>query len=167
MDDSGSGRTSDVIAASEWIFRNHVKYNIGVVNYSLHGGGKAHFYDDPLNKAVSKLWHAGVVVVAAAGNYGKDGAPSGVLYAPGNNPFVITVGAIDIGGTARTYDDDRAPWSAYGRTQDGFWKPEICAPGRMMVGPIPMTSTPRGGEGRPRSRAPATSSSPGRRSRRR
>ena len=97
MDDSGSGRTSDVIAASEWIFRNHVKYNIGVVNYSLHGGGKAHFYDDPLNKAVSKLWHDGVVVVAAAGNYGKDGAPSGVLFAPGNNPFVITVGAVDIG----------------------------------------------------------------------
>jgi serine protease AprX len=141
MDDSGSGRTSDVIAASEWIFRNHVKYNIGVVNYSLHGGGMAHFYDDPLNKAVSKLWHDGVVVVAAAGNYGKDGAPSGVLYAPGNNPFVITVGAMDMAGTARTYDDDRAPWSAYGRTPDGFWKPEICAPGRMMVGPIPMTSS--------------------------
>ena len=101
MDDSGSGRTSDVIAASEWIFQNHAAYNIKVVNYSLHGGGTAHFYDDPLNKAVSKLWHAGIVVVAAAGNYGKDGAPSGVLFAPGNNPFVITVGAIDIGGTAR------------------------------------------------------------------
>ncbi|MDX6438808.1 MAG: serine protease AprX [Gaiellaceae bacterium] len=141
MDDSGSGRTSDVIAASEWIFQNHVKYDIGVVNYSLHGGGMAHFYDDPLNKAVSKLWHAGVVVVAAAGNYGKDGAPSGVLFAPGNNPFVITVGAIDIGGTAKVNDDDRAPWSAYGRTPDGFWKPEICAPGRLMVGPIPMDSS--------------------------
>jgi serine protease AprX len=141
MDDSGSGRTSDVIAATEWIFENHEANDIKVVNYSLHGGGMAHFYDDPLNKAVSKLWHAGIVVVAAAGNYGKDGAPSGVLFAPGNNPFVITVGAIDIGGTAKVNDDDRAPWSAYGRTQDGFWKPEICAPGRMMVGPIPMGST--------------------------
>ena len=110
------------------------------MNYSLHGGGKSRFYDDPLNKAVSQLWHAGVVVVAAAGNYGKDGVPSGVLFAPGNNPFVITVGAIDIAGTVSTYDDDRAPWSSYGRTQDGFMKPEICAPGRMMVGPIPMTS---------------------------
>ena len=141
MDDSGSGRTSDVIAATEWIYQNHEANDIKVVNYSLHGGGTAHFYDDPLNKAVSKLWHAGIVVVAAAGNYGKDGAPSGVLFAPGNNPFVITVGAIDIGGTARVNDDDRAPWSAYGRTQDGFWKPEICAPGRMMVGPVPMSST--------------------------
>ncbi len=141
MDDSGSGRTSDVIAATEWIFKNHDADDIKVVNYSLHGGGTARFYNDPLNKAVSKLWHAGIVVVAAAGNYGVDGKPSGVLFAPGNNPFVITVGAIDIGGTSRTNDDDRAPWSAYGRTQDGFWKPEICAPGRMMIGPVPMTST--------------------------
>ena len=141
MDDSGSGLTSDVIAASEWIFQNHDQYDIKVANYSLHGGGKARFYQDPLNQAVSKLWHAGVTVIAAAGNYGKDGAPSGVLFAPGNNPFVVTVGAVDIGGTARVGDDDRAPWSAYGRTQDGFWKPEICAPGRLMVGPVPMGST--------------------------
>ena len=54
---------------------------------------------------------------------------------------MITVGAVDIGGTARPRDDDRAPWSAYGRTPDGFWKPEICAPGRYMVGPVPAGST--------------------------
>jgi serine protease AprX len=141
MDDSGSGRTSDVITATEWLIRNHKEYDIKVANYSLHGGGRAHFYEDPLNEAITKLWSAGVTVVAAAGNYGKDGVPSGVLYAPGNNPYVVTVGAVDIGGTAKTNDDDRAPWSAYGRTQDGFWKPEICAPGRMMVGPVPMGST--------------------------
>jgi serine protease AprX len=141
MDDSGSGRTSDVIAATEWLIKNHKQHDIKVANYSLHGGGKAHFHEDPLNEAVTKLWRAGVTVVAAAGNYGKDGAPSGVYFAPGNNPFVVTVGAVDIGGTARNNDDDRAPWSAYGRTQDGFWKPEICAPGRMMVGPVPTSST--------------------------
>ena len=33
------------------------------------------------------------------------------------------------------------PFSAYGRTPDGFMKPEICAPGRYMVGAIPMGST--------------------------
>jgi serine protease AprX len=79
--------------------------------------------------------------VAAAGNYGVAGGPSGVNYAPGSDPFVITVGAVDIGGSARPVDDARAPWSAYGRTPDGFWKPEICAPGRYMVGPIPTGST--------------------------
>ena len=47
--------------------------------------------------------HGVVVVVAAAGNYGTDGRPAGVLYAPANDPFVITVGAADING----YDRDR------------------------------------------------------------
>src|SRR5205823_9802892 len=32
-------------------------------------------------------------------------------------------------------------WSAYGRTNDGFQKPDVAADGRYMVGPIPMTST--------------------------
>jgi serine protease AprX len=100
-----------------------------------------HFWLDPLNVAVEKLWFNGVVVVAAAGNYGRADGPSGVTYAPGSDPFVITVGSIDIGGTAGIGNDTRAPFSAYGRTPDGFWKPEICAPGRYMVGAIPMGST--------------------------
>src|SRR5829696_1406007 len=141
MDDSGAGRTSDVIAAAEWIYRNKAAYNIRVANFSLHSGAVNHFWLDPLNVAVSKLWLSGVVVVAAAGNYGSSTGPSGVPYAPASNPFVITVGAVDIGGSSSTWDDSRAPWSAYGRTPDGFLKPEICAPGRYMVGPVPMGST--------------------------
>ena len=141
MDDSGAGKTSDVIAAAEWIYQNKAAYNIRVANFSLHSGAVNHFWLDPLNVAVEKLWHSGVVVVAAAGNYGTAGAASGVRYAPGSDPFVITVGAVDIGGTSRPRDDARAPWSAYGRTPDGFWKPEICAPGRYMVGPLPAGST--------------------------
>ena len=141
MDDSGAGRTSDVIAAAEWISRNKAAYDIRVANFSLHSGAVNHFWLDPLNVAVSKLWLSGVVVVAAAGNYGSSTGPSGVPYAPASNPFVITVGAVDIGGSSSTWDDSRAPWSAYGRTPDGFLKPEICAPGRYMVGPVPMGST--------------------------
>ena len=141
MDDSGSGKTSDVIAAAEWIYQNKAAYNIRVANFSLHTGAVNHFWLDPLNVAVTKLWNSGVVVVAAAGNYGKADGPSGVNYAPGSNPFVITVGAVDIGGTSRPKDDATAPWSAYGRTPDGFSKPEICAPGRYLVGPIAAGST--------------------------
>jgi serine protease AprX len=141
MDDTGAGRTSDVIAAAQWIYDNRVAKNIRVANFSLHSAAVNHFWLDPLNVAVEKLWFNGVVVVAAAGNYGKADGPSGVMYAPGSDPFVITVGSIDIGGTAKIGDDNRAPFSAYGRTPDGFWKPEICAPGRYMVGAIPMGST--------------------------
>lgn len=141
MDDAGMGRTSDVIAAAEWIYQNKSAYNIRVANFSLHSGAIGPFYNDPLDRAVEKLWFGGVVVVAAAGNYGSATGPSGVRYAPGNDPFVITVGALDLGATARIGDDGRAPWSAYGRTYDGFWKPELCASGRYMVGPIPLGST--------------------------
>ena len=141
MDDHGVARTSDVIAACQWILANKAKYNIRIANFSLHSGTKSNFTRDPLDKAVEKLWFSNVFVVAAAGNYGTANGPSGVPYAPGNDPFVVTVGAIDIGGTKRRNDDFLAPWSAWGSTLDGFAKPEIVAPGRYMVGPVPASSS--------------------------
>ncbi|TMK56547.1 MAG: hypothetical protein E6G60_18075, partial [Actinobacteria bacterium] len=141
MDDSGKAYTSDVIAACDYILANKAAFNIRVANFSLHSSAKNHFYNDPLDRAVEKLWFNGVFVVAAAGNYGSSGGPSGVLYAPGNDPFVLTVGAVDVGTSVYRYDDSVAPWSAWGYTEDGFSKPEVAAPGRYMVGPVPSTAT--------------------------
>ena len=141
MDDTGTARTSDVIAAAQWILANKDKYNIKVANFSLHASNSSSFTHDPLDKAVEKLWFSGVTVVAAAGNYGLPNGPSGVPYAPGNDPFVITVGAADMDGNPNPKDDTAPFWSAYGYTNDGFRKPEVAADGRYMVGPIPMTST--------------------------
>jgi serine protease AprX len=141
MDDNGMGKTSDIIAACQWILDNKDKYNIKVANFSLHSATPSKATVDPLDKAVEKLWFAGVTVVAAAGNYGTADAPSGVKYAPGNDPFVITVGAADLGSSFRKNDDTAAPWSAWGYTYDGFRKPELAAPGRYMVAPIPGAST--------------------------
>ncbi len=136
MDDNGVARTSDVIAAAQWILANKDTYDIKVANFSLHSSTATHFFFDPLDRAVEKLWFNGIVVVAAAGNYGTPDSPSGVLYSPGNDPFVITVGAVDIAGTIGRWDDAVAPWSAWGRTEDGFAKPELGAPGVFMVGPV-------------------------------
>jgi serine protease AprX len=141
MNDQGMAKTSDVILACQWILDNKDKYNIRVANFSLHSGYSTNFYLDPLDQAVEKLWFSNVVVVAAAGNYGTAAGPSGVLFAPGNDPFVITVGAVDIGNAPRANDDAVAAFSAYGYTPDGFYKPEVAAPGRYMVGPIPAGST--------------------------
>ena len=70
------------------------------------------------------------------------GSPPTVAYAPGNDPFVITVGASDTNDTGWTRTDDTAaPWSAYGYTLDGFAKPDLGAPGRSLVGPVPSLST--------------------------
>jgi serine protease AprX len=141
MNAQGQAKTSDIINACQWILDNKAQYNIRVANFSLHSSYGTNFYRDPLDQAVEKLWFNGITVVAAAGNYGiSNTTPSGVLYSPGNDPFVITVGAVDLGGTSHANDDQAAPWSAWGYTEDGFYKPEISAPGRYVVGPIPAGS---------------------------
>ena len=141
MDANGVAKTSDVINACQWILANKAQYNIRVANFSLHSASKSSFLNDPLDKAVERLWFNGVVVVAASGNYAVNGQKSGVLYAPGNDPFVITVGAVDLQGNAANSTHTNAPFSAYGYTPDGFSKPDIGAPGRYIVGPVPANST--------------------------
>ena len=81
------------------------------------------------------------MVVAAAGNNGTGTGAVDMSAAPGNDPFVITVGAIDQAQTSVTGDDFVAPWSSYGHTVDGFAKPELSAPGRYIVMPVPPASS--------------------------
>jgi serine protease AprX len=138
-DAQGQALTADVIAAIDWLIANKGRYNVRVANFSLVGNTEASFMSDPLNKAVERLWLSGVVVVAAVGNNGSATAPS-KIGAPANDPFVITVGATDIESSANLGDDVRATWSAYGYTADGFAKPDLTAPGRYMVAPVPASS---------------------------
>ena len=141
MDDRGMARTSDVIAATQWILRNRKQYDIRIANFSLHSASPSSFRWDPLDKAVEKLWLSGVVVVAASGNQGQGGRPTPMAYAPGNDPFAITVGALDLHGSTNPERADVPTWSAWGYTLDGFAKPELSAPGRAIVGPVPANST--------------------------
>jgi serine protease AprX len=141
MNDQGQATVGDVVKAADYILANKAKYNIKVANFSLHAVNRASVLFDPLDQAVEKLWLNGIVVVAAAGNYGSAAGPSGVPFAPGNDPFVITVGAADIGTSLSAGDDTAAPFTAYGYTGDGFAKPDMAAPGRYMIGPVPASST--------------------------
>ena len=122
-----------VLEALDWIRRNHDApgYNIRVVNLSLSSKTAESYKTDPLDAAVESAYFHGIVVVAAAGNRGSD--PDAVSYAPGNDPFAITVGAVDDQGTKAASDDTYADWSSTGRTQDGFAKPDISAPGSRIV----------------------------------
>jgi serine protease AprX len=135
----GEALTSDIVAAVDWILANKSVHNIRVANFSLVGTNAVSFRFDPLDKAVEKLWLNGVVVVAAAGNNGDPSKAVGI-GAPANDPFVITVGALDQAQTSSVSDDTRASWSAYGPTADGFMKPDVSAPGRYMVMPVPLNS---------------------------
>jgi serine protease AprX len=84
-----------------------------------------------IDAAVERLWHDGVTVVAAAGNLGS--AQDAVWYAPGNDPYVITVGCLDDNATTGFTDDSLCPISSRGATEDGFAKPDLVAPGRRIV----------------------------------
>jgi serine protease AprX len=137
---NGEGRsvTSDVIAAADWILAHAARYDIRVVNFSLSGSVETSFRFDPLDKAVERLWFNGIVVVAAAGNHGSADGPVSMSYAPANDPFIITVGAADQLQTSDPWDDTVTSWSGYGYTMDGFTKPDLVAPGRYLVMPVPM-----------------------------
>jgi serine protease AprX len=136
LDDDGIADVSDVITAADWIYEHHERLNIKVANFSLHGTWLASLVSDPLDKAVERLWLSGIVVVTAAGNYAVDGEESAVPFSPGNDPFVLTVGATDTKGSYTQRDDIAAPWSAWGYTRDGFAKPEVVAPGRYIVAAV-------------------------------
>src|SRR6185436_2140699 len=91
LDDNGAGRYFDVIRGIQWIVSNKSRYDIRVLNMSLSSPVRSHYWEDPLNQAVMAAWASGIVVVVSAGNEGPSPMSIGV---PGNNPYVITVGAV-------------------------------------------------------------------------
>jgi serine protease AprX len=130
-DEQGNATVLDAIYGLQFAVDNKSTYNIRVVNLSLESAVAQSYKTDPLDAAVESAWDQGIVVVAAAGNRGSDA--DAVSYAPGNDPYVVSVGAVDDLGTKQTSDDALASWSSRGTTQDGFAKPEIVAPGAHIV----------------------------------
>jgi len=133
LDGEGNGYISNVIAALDYAVENRARFNIRVVNLSVAAGVYESFNTDPLTQAAKRAVEAGVVVVTAAGNFGKNatGQPQyGGVTAPGNAPWVLTVGASSHNGTATRADDVMAGFSSRGPgTIDYMAKPDIVAPG--------------------------------------
>ena len=130
-DDHGDASVLDVIRGIEFAVEHRDEFNIRVLNLSLESMEPESYRTDPLAAAVEAAWFQGIVVVVAAGNRGSD--PDAVSYAPGNDPYVISVGAVNDQRTKQTRDDAREDWSSRGTTQDGYAKPELYAPGRRLV----------------------------------
>ena len=128
-DGTGAAPTSAIMNAILWAVINKNAYNIRVMNLSLQSSVQESYRTSPIDAAVEYAWLKGIVVVVAAGNSG----PNSALYAPANDPYVITVGATDDHGTVSTADDTLASFSSYGITQDGFSKPDVVAPGRHII----------------------------------
>lgn len=138
LDDRGAGYISNVIAALDWIAANHTAYNIRVANLSVGAAVTESFTTDPLTQAAKRVVDLGVVVVSAAGNLGKNpvtGAPVyGTITAPGNAPWVLTVGAYSHQGTTSRGDDKMGGYSSLGPTARDFAaKPDVVATGTGIV----------------------------------
>jgi serine protease AprX len=133
LDGDGNGTVSNIIAALDWVLENHAAYNIRVVNMSVGSAIHESAWTDPLTLAAKRVVDAGVVVVAAAGNFGKNslGLPQyGGISAPGNAPWVLTVGGSSTQGTANRADDIVGSFSSRGPTYiDWAAKPDLVAPG--------------------------------------
>jgi serine protease AprX len=131
--DDGHGHATvlDLIDGLQFVVDHASQYNIRVVNLSVRSTVAQSYTTDPLDAAVEQAWLKGIVVVAAAGNLGA--SSDAVSYAPANDPYVITVGAVDDQGTPGTGDDALASWSSRGVTQDGLVKPDVLAPGAHIV----------------------------------
>ncbi|HEX2446418.1 MAG TPA: S8 family peptidase [Vicinamibacterales bacterium] len=133
LDENGGGYISDVIAALDWVIANKSAYNIRVANLSVGAAVTTSYNNDPLTLAAKRAVEAGVVVVTAAGNLGKNPygrIQYGGITAPGNAPWVLTVGASSHEGTTSRSDDEMGMYSSRGPTAVDFSaKPDVVAPG--------------------------------------
>jgi serine protease AprX len=137
LDAHGGGFISNVIAALDWVVNNRAAYNIRVVNLSVGAAVTESYWTDPLTLASKRVVDRGVVVVTAAGNLGKNAAGQtqyGAITAPGNAPWVLTVGAYSHEGTLSRADDKIGLYSSRGPTAFDYGaKPDVVATGTGIV----------------------------------
>src|SRR5260221_9307277 len=146
LDRNGRGATITLINAIEYVIANKDRLGIHVINLSLGHPIYESAATDPLVQEVERATRAGLIVVAAAGNFGTDPNTGLTGYAgitsPGNAPDAITVGAAKTFDTAIRSDDRVAGYSSRGPGwYDGFAKPDIVAPGQSLVSDCPAGST--------------------------
>ncbi len=115
LDKTGQGTDSAVIEAIEAAISLQKKYNIRVINLSLGRPIWESYQLDPLCQAAEAAWKAGIVVVVSTGNQGRNESLNaegyGTIEAPGNDSYVITVGAINTKHTAALADERHGPAS--------------------------------------------------------
>lgn len=156
LDDDGNGDEFGVMAALQFVryLNAHKDYMVvqGVnLSFSIpHAVANFACGRTPVCEECDRLFGAGIVVVAAAGNAGYqqyqtlsgvlDGYHSISITDPGNADCAITVGATH---RYRPHTYGVSYFSSRGPTGDGRLKPDLVAPGEKVVAPIPDKGTGR------------------------
>ena len=130
LDKKGDGSANTMIQALEWIWKNHKRYNIRIINISV-GIGKMndkHKYNI-MTEYLDKLWNSGIVIICAAGNKGpRPGSLSNI----GGNNNVITIGCYD--DLEAVYSGENCmKYSGRGSKMLSYRKPDLVAPGTGIV----------------------------------
>src|SRR5437667_8611618 len=138
LDQNGQGTDSGVISAIQVAMSLQSKLHIRVMNLSLGRQVFESYALDPLCQAVEAAWNKGIVVVVAAGNYGRDNAMAsgGVAMSTSryNGPYVITGRYVKTEGSPLRSNSLITSYSSKGPTLlDHVVKPDIVAPGNRMV----------------------------------
>ncbi len=126
LDKRGGGDIGHIVQGINWVLKNHIIYDIKIVNISVGTVPKVNTYQlERLLLAVERLWDVGMIVVTAAGNYGPKEKS---ITVPGSSRKVITVGAMD-DDEAGGLDGAKKFYSGRGPTNECVCKPDIVAPG--------------------------------------
>lgn len=127
----GTTSLGKIISGVQWTVDNASTYNIRVLNMSLGFQPTESTVNNPLDMAVERAWNSGIAVVASAGNAGPF---NGTILSPGDDPLVITVGALDDLAQTNVANDEMNDFSSAGPTSpDGWVKPDLVTSGRSVV----------------------------------
>ncbi len=127
----GTTHLGTLISGLQWAVDHQSRYGIKILNISLGFKPSQSTVINPLDKAVEAVWNSGVTVVTSAGNAGPF---NGTILSPGDDPLVITAGALDDMATASVTDDQMTDFSGVGPTSpDGWVKPDLATSGRSVV----------------------------------
>jgi serine protease AprX len=128
---SGDTDLATVILGLQWAIDHEQTYGIRILNLSLGFQPFVSTVINPLDQAVEAAWNSGIAVVAAAGNAGPS---NGTILSPGDDPLVITVGALDDMAQPVVSNDEMTNFSSAGPTSpDGWVKPDLVTSGRSIV----------------------------------
>jgi serine protease AprX len=128
---NGITNLNTLILGLQWAVDHRGAYGIKVLNLSLGFQSTESTVLNPLDQAVEAVWESGITVVAAAGNAGPF---NGTILSPGDDPLVITVGALDDMASPAESGDEMTNFSSAGPTSpDGWVKPDLVTSGRSVV----------------------------------
>ena len=127
LDWRGSGTVEQVLAGVEYLLSKQQELKIRVVNISMGAFDEEGMDENTtLVRGVERLWDAGMVVLAAAGNNGP--GPQ-TIATPGISRKLITVGCSDDDKETQVDGNRMRNYSGRGPTKACVCKPDLVAPG--------------------------------------